>query len=97
MTGTELRPNRQPDRPRTVVTAVLAVLGVGCAVAAGPVYRIGVVPGTFPSYVPGAAPYQVDRFAGPWVAAGLLLAAAALVVLIVVIARLARVRRGAAR
>jgi hypothetical protein len=54
---------RRPSA-RRIVAATLAVVSLVLAV---PVYRHGVIPGRFPSWVAGAADYTVERYSGPWV------------------------------
>ena len=66
----------------------MLVIAVGCAVAAAPVYRHGIAPNPFPSYLPGDASYQVSRYSAPWIAGGIGLAGLAVILLIVSIGRL---------
>jgi Na+/proline symporter len=73
-----------------LVAAAELVIAAVCVVAAIPIYRHGIMPHPFPSYVPGDQPYQVERYSAPWIAGAIALAGLAGILLILSIGRLVR-------
>jgi hypothetical protein len=80
-----VEPPTAPDRPRSVRSragwpaAVLLLVGAGCLVAMVPLFRLGIAPHAFPSYVRGDPSYQVQRYSAPWVGGGVALGGVGLV------------------
>lgn len=69
-------PHAVPDRRRSGRTragrpvVVLLFVGAACLVAMIPLFRQGIAPHAFPSYVQGDPSYQVQRYSAPWTGGG---------------------------
>lgn len=72
------------------MAVVELVIAAVCVVVAVPIYRHGIMPHPFPSYVPGDQPYQVERYSGPWIAGAIALAGFAGILMVLGIGRLVR-------
>lgn len=71
--GTSNGPVTTAPRRARWLPAVLIVVGVGCLIAAVPLFRHGVVTHAFPSYVQNDPSYEVARWSAPWIAGSLAL------------------------
>jgi Na+/proline symporter len=83
----------RPVSRRWVSVAVMLAVALACAIATVPVYRHGIAPSPFPSYVPGDAAYQVQRYSAPWIAGAIGLAGLAVILLTVSLGPLLFTRR----